>query len=88
MKSRSQCSCSCHTFGAVHMVACCQPDPPKTNTCHYCGIRIWWDDEAVMSAAAGYEWVGTWRSEEDDCEICDMVPTPTHGKYIHLPLDA
>lgn len=58
----------------------------KANTCHYCGIKIWWDDKAVVNKAINQ--LGTWRSEEDDCDMCPDVPTDTHGKYLHLPLDA
>jgi len=26
--TRIHCDCACHTTGAMHMTACCQPDPP------------------------------------------------------------
>jgi len=25
---RSQCGCSCHSTGALHIAPCCRPDPP------------------------------------------------------------
>lgn len=38
MIKRSECQCSCHRDGSVHIAACCEPDEPLT----YQGVPIEW----------------------------------------------
>lgn len=56
-----------------------------TNTCHYCGIKIWWDDQTLFNEVIG--WVGTWKTVEDNSTLCLLAPF-TGVVQVHLPLDA